>query len=59
MNEKFNKNAKVEKLTKKVGRCVRLIVIGPLIWSEFKRQEQLKMKHEFGKRKLVANKFLK
>ena len=29
MNEKFNKNAKVEKLTKKVGRGVRLIVIGP------------------------------
>ena len=29
MNEKFNKNAKVEKLTKKVGRVVRLIVIGP------------------------------
>ena len=33
MNEKFNKNAKVEKLTKKVGRGVRLIVIGPLDWS--------------------------
>ena len=30
MNEKINKNAKVEKLTKKVGRGVRLIVIGPL-----------------------------
>ena len=30
MNEKLNKNAKVEKLTKKVGRGVRLIVIGPL-----------------------------
>ena len=29
MNEKFNKNAKVEKLIKKVGRGVRLIVIGP------------------------------
>ena len=29
MNEKFNKNAKVEKLTKKMGRGVRLIVIGP------------------------------
>ena len=29
MIEKFNKNAKVEKLTKKVGRGVRLIVIGP------------------------------
>ena len=29
MNEKFNKNAKSEKLTKKVGRGVRLIVIGP------------------------------
>ena len=29
MNEKFNKNAKVEKWTKKVGRGVRLIVIGP------------------------------
>ena len=33
MNEKFNKNAKVEKLTKKVGRGVRLIVIGPLVDS--------------------------
>ena len=32
MNEKFNKNAKVEKLTKKVGRGVRLIVIGPLLY---------------------------
>ena len=32
MNEKFNKNAKVEKLTKKVGRGVRLIVIGPYIF---------------------------
>ena len=29
MNEKFNKNAKVEKLTKTLGRGVRLIVIGP------------------------------
>ena len=29
MNEKFNKNATVEKLTKKVGRGVRFIVIGP------------------------------
>ena len=29
MDEKFNKNAKVDKLTKKVGRGVRLIVIGP------------------------------
>ena len=42
MNEKFNENAKVEKLTKKVGRGVRLIVIGPLenkilqnIWLDF------------------------
>ena len=33
MNEKFNKNAKVEKLTKKVGRGARLIVIGPLVKS--------------------------
>ena len=31
MNQKFNKNAKVKKLTKKVGRGVRLIVIGPLL----------------------------
>ena len=31
MNEKFNKNAKVEKLTNKVGRGVRLIAIGPLL----------------------------
>ena len=33
MNEKFNKNAKVEKLTKKVGKGVRLIVIGPYSWT--------------------------
>ena len=31
MNEKINKNAKAEKLTKKVGRGVRLIVIGPSV----------------------------
>ena len=31
MNEKFNKNAKVEKFTKKLGRGVRLIVIGPFL----------------------------
>ena len=30
MNEKFNNNAKVEKLAKKMGKGVRLIVIGPL-----------------------------
>ena len=29
INEKFNKTAKVEKLTKKVGRSVHLIIIGP------------------------------
>ena len=34
MNEKFNKNAKNEKLTKKVGRGARLIVIGPLAKSD-------------------------
>ena len=33
MNEKFYKNAKVEKLNKKVGRGVRLIVIGPFLPS--------------------------
>ena len=41
MNEKFNKNAKVEKLIKKVGRGVRLIVIGPL--SEI--AQMFKQKH--------------
>ena len=35
MNEKFNKTAKVENLTKKVGRGVRLIVIGPLVFQTF------------------------
>ena len=30
INQKFNKNAKVEKLTKKLGKSVRLIVKGPL-----------------------------
>ena len=34
MNEKFNKDAKVDKLTKKLGRGVRLIVIGPFIKSK-------------------------
>ena len=34
MNEKFNKNAKVEKLTKKMGRGVRLIVIGSYLNSD-------------------------
>ena len=29
MNEKFNKNAKVEKFTTMLGRAVRLIVIDP------------------------------
>ena len=29
MNEKFNKNAKVEKFTNMLGRGVRLIVIDP------------------------------
>ena len=29
MNENFNKNAKVENLTKKLKRGVRLIIIGP------------------------------
>ena len=29
MNEKFNKNAKVEKFTTILGIAVRLIVIGP------------------------------
>ena len=30
MNEKFNKNAKVEKFTTMMGIAVRLIVIDPL-----------------------------
>ena len=30
MNEKFNKNAKVEKFTNMLGIAVRLIVIDPL-----------------------------
>ena len=30
MNKKFNENAKIEKLTKALGRGVRLIVIGLL-----------------------------
>ena len=29
MNEKFNKNAKIEKLTNMLGIAVRLIVIDP------------------------------
>ena len=31
MNEKFNKNAKVEKFTNMLGIAVRLIVIDPLV----------------------------
>ena len=31
MNEKFNKNAKVEKFTSMLGIAVRLIVIDPLL----------------------------
>ena len=33
MNEKFNKNAKVEKFTNMLGIAVRLIVIDPLLES--------------------------
>ena len=32
MNEKFNKNAKVEKFTTMLGIAVRLIVIDPLLF---------------------------
>ena len=36
MNEKFNKNAKVEKFTTMLGIAVRLIVIDPLMrWFPF------------------------
>ena len=31
MNEKFNKNAKIEKFTTMLGIAVRLIVIDPLV----------------------------
>ena len=31
MNEKFNKNAKVDKFTSMLGMAVRLIVIDPLV----------------------------
>ena len=35
MNEKFNKNEKVEKFTNMLGIAVRLIVIDPLLsWYE-------------------------
>ena len=34
MNEKFNKNAKVEKFTLLLGKAVRLIVIDPLQYLE-------------------------
>ena len=50
MNEKFNKNAKVEKLTKKVGRGVRLIVIGPYWGLAFFALHPLKIHfHKFYK----------
>ena len=35
MNEKFNKNAKVEKFTTVLGKGVRLIVIDPYIKGIF------------------------
>ena len=35
MNEKFNKNAKVEKITNMLGIAVRLIVIDPFICVPF------------------------
>ena len=34
MNEKFNKNAKVEKFTTMLGIAVRLIVIDPFIFKK-------------------------
>ena len=34
MNEKFNKNAKVEKFTTMLGIAVRLIVIDPFVGYE-------------------------
>ena len=34
MNEKFNKNPKVEKFTNMLGIVVRLIVIDPFLQSE-------------------------
>ena len=38
MNEKFNKNAKDEKLTNMLGIAVRLIVIDPYyLFSEFSK----------------------
>ena len=33
MNEKFNKNAKVEKFTNMLGIAVRLIVIDPFVFT--------------------------
>ena len=33
MNEKFNKNAKVDKFTSMLGMAVRLIVIDPLLFN--------------------------
>ena len=44
INEKLNKNAKVEKLTTKLGRGVGLIVIGPFMTS---RHECLKTRKRY------------
>ena len=41
MNEKFNKNAKVEKFTNMLGIAVRLIVIDPLSFVFALRSSQL------------------
>ena len=39
MNEKFNKNAKIKKLTTMLGRAVRLIVIDPLHYNAWWKQD--------------------
>ena len=39
MNEKFNKNAKVEKIYHMLGKAVRLIVIDPLYGSNCLKQK--------------------
>ena len=46
MNEKFNKNKKVEKFTNMLGIAIRLIVIDPLTKS--KNTSKTRQKFDFG-----------
>ena len=54
MNEKFNKNAKVEKLTTMLGIAVRLIVIDPFYFHFHYKLLCIKAVHLFDKLSLTC-----